>query len=686
MRYVSFLLFLSVCVALAASAGFSQMRSHPFSIHDLLAMERISDPQVSPDGRLIVFVLSKTDLEENGSKTDLWMVRADGKDLRQLTSHTEKDSSPRWDPDGKTVWFLSSRSESSQVWRIRVDGGEALQFTDEPLDVANLVIAPDGEHIAFTMEVFPDCNGPAETKKKLDEKDEKKVTGRMYDKLFIRHWNRWKDGRRSHVFVMPTAGVEAVDVMAGMDADCPSKPFGASEEITFTSDGKCLVFTARDVGKTEPWSTDFDLYHVSIDAFDPPKCITRENKAWDTSPVFSPDGKILAYLATTRPGYESDQVRIILRPWPEGKERVLTENWDCSMPLWYGGGALRFSQDGKTIYTTALNVGQKSLFAVDVQTGNVKTIVKEGYSSSPAVAGKRIVFCMNNYKSPTELYSVNPDGGELRPLTEVNKERAAEARMGDYEQFNFEGWNKETVYCNVVKPVDFDPDKKYPVVFLVHGGPQASSVNRFGSVQTYAGAGYAVVMVDFHGSSGYGQSFTDSIRDDWGGKPLEDLQKGLAAALERYSWMDAQRVGAMGGSYGGYMINWIAGNWPDRFRCLVNICGLFDVRAMYYSTEELWFPEWDLKGTPWENPQSYERQNPANYVRNWKTPMLVVHGGRDFRVADTQGISTFTALQRRGIESKLLYYPDEGHGVGKPHNRIQYNEAVIAWFDRWLKN
>jgi len=686
MRYVSYLLLISVCVALTAPAGFSQARSHPFTIHDLLSMQRLSDPQVSPDGKRIVFVLAKTDLEENSSQTDLWMVRSDGKDLRQLTSHKERDSSPRWDPDGKTIWFLSSRSESSQVWRIRIDGGEALQVSDELLDVGNLVVAPDGKHIAFTMEVFPDCNGPAETKKKLDEKEENKATGRMYDKLFIRHWNRWKDGRRSHLFVKPAEGGEAVDVMAGMDVDCPSKPFGGPGEMTFTPDGKALIFAARDAGKTEPWSTDFDLYHVTVNAFDPPKCITRENKAWDTSPVFSPDGKTLAYLATTRPGYESDRVRIILRPWPDGKERVLTENWDCSMPLWYGSGALCFSQDGKTIYTTALNVGQNSLFAVDVQSGNVKTIVKEGYSSSPAVAGKRIVFCLHNFKSPTDLYSVNPDGSDLRAITEVNKDRVAQARMGDYEQFSFEGFNKETVYCNVVKPVDFDPDKKYPVVYLIHGGPQASSVNQFSGVQTYAGAGYAVVMVDFHGSAGYGQVFTDSIRDDWGGKPLEDLRKGLAAALERYPWMDAGRVGAMGGSYGGYMINWIAGNWPERFRCLVNICGLFDVRAMYYSTEELWFPEWDLKGTPWENPQSFEKQNPANFVSNWKTPMLVVHGGRDFRVPDTQGISTFTALQRRGIESKLLYYPDEGHGIGRPHNRIQYIEAVIAWFDRWLKD
>jgi len=685
MRYAGVSLFLSACVATTTCARLSQTRSHPFSIHDFLAMERISDPIAAPDGRHILFVLTKTDLDENRTRSDLWLIRANGENLRQLTSHLEDDSNPRWGPDGQTVWFLSKRSESSQVWRIRIDGGEAQQVTDQPLDVGNLVVSPDGKNIAFTMRVFPDCNDPAETKNKLDEIEQRKATGRIYERLFIRHWSNWEDGRRSHLFVMPTVGGQAIDMTSGMDADTPSKPFGGPGEITFTPDGKGLIFTSRDAGNSEPWSTNFDLYHVCIDASEPPKCLTRNNKAWDTTPVFSPDGKTLAYLATNRPGYESDRARIILRPWPEGEGTVLTKNWDRSMPMWFGTSTLCFSRDSRTIYTTALNMGQRSLFAIDVQTGKVETVVLKGSSSSPVVAGERIVLCLSNFKAPTQLYSVNPDGSELRPLTQVNKERIAEGRMGDYEQFSFKGWNDETVYCNMVKPVDFDPDKKYPVIFRIHGGPQGSSVNGFSTVQTLAGAGYAVVMVDFHGSAGYGQPFTDSIRTDWGGKPLEDLQKGLAAALERYSWMDAQRVGAMGGSYGGYMINWIAGNWPDRFVCLVNSCGILDLRAFYYSTEELWFPEWDLKGTPWANPQGYERYNPANYVSSWKAPMLVIHGGQDFRVPYTQGISTFTALQRRGIKSKLLYFPDEGHGINEPHNKIQYTETLIAWFDRWLK-
>jgi len=677
-----YLLFFILYVTIAVCASASAAQTHPFSVHDMLAMDRISDPQVSPDDEWIVFVLRKTDLEANRGRTDLWLIGVDGTGLRRLTSHPENDFNPRWAPDGRSVYFISTRSESSQVWRIRVDGGEAEQVTDGPLDVANLLVLPDGRHIAFTMEVFPDCNTAECTKERLDDVEAKKATGRIYDRIFIRHWDTWKDGRRSHLFVMPSDTGEPVDLMPGMDADTPSKPFGGPEEITFTPDGKALIFSARDVGRREPWSTDFDLYQVPIDGSSPPKCLTEENKAWDTNPVFSPDGRTLAYLAMARPGYESDRFRIILQQWPRGRRRILTENWDRSP------SSLCFSDDSKTIYATAPNIGQKSLFAIDIKTALVRTVVKEGRIGSPGIAGKRIIYGACSMSGPVELYSVRPDGGNLRQITNINSEKIAAARMGEYEQFSFRGFNGEKVYCYIVKPVDFNPRKKYPVAFLIHGGPQGSFGNTFHyrwNPQAYAGAGYAAVMVDFHGSTGYGQDFTDSIRGDWGGKPLEDLQKGLAAALKRYTWMDGDRVGALGASFGGYMINWIAGNWPDRFRCLVNHDGNLDERIAYFDTEELWFPEWDHLGTPWENPDGYEKHNPVNYVKNWKTPMLVIHGALDFRVVDTQGLSTFNALQRLGIESRLLYFPDENHWVLKPHNSILWHETVIGWLDRWLQ-
>jgi dipeptidyl aminopeptidase/acylaminoacyl peptidase len=462
----------------------------------------------------------------------------------------------------------------------------------------------------------------------------------------------------------------------------PSKPFGGTEEIAFAPDSRGLVFTARDAGKEEPWSTDFDLYYVPVDGSQQPQCLTDDNKAWDAQPIFSPDGRTLAYRAMTRAGCESDRFRIILRSWPEGQPRVLTESWDRSP--WF----VCWSADSKKIYAVAENLGNTALFAVDVKTGGVKTFVREGAVSSPGVAGNRILFGLDHFKSPVELYSIKPDGKDMRPITQINSKKVSAARMGDLEQFSFQGWNDEIVYGTVVKPVDFNPAKKYPVAFLIHGGPEWSWVNYFNYLwnpQVFAGAGYAVVMIDFHGSTGYGQAFTDAIKGDWGGKPLVDLQKGLAAALERYPWMDEDRVGALGPSYGGYMVNWIAGNWPDRFRCLVNHAGIFDSRASYYDTEELWFPEWELQGVPWMNPDGYEEHNPVNFVKNWKTPMLVIHGGNDFRVTSANGFSTFTALQRRGIPSKFLYFPDENHHVLKLQNSIMWHETVIGWLDQWLK-
>lgn len=656
----------------------------PFSAEDLVRMARLSDPQVAPDGESIVYVLRTTDMDANRGRTDLWQVDLDGSAPRQLTTDPASDSHPRFHASGD-LYFLSSRSGSSQVWRLPLAGGEARQVTELPLDVGAFVLAPDGSNLAVALEVFIDCEDLACTVERLAKIAAAPTTGRLYEHLFIRHWDTWKDGRRSHLFVLPledgrTAGAP-VDVTAGLDADSPSKPFGGAGEITFTPDSRSLVFAARDAGAEEAWSTDFNLYLAPVDGSTAPERLTP-NPAWDTHPVFSPDGSTLAYLAMQRASFEADRFRIVLRQWPGGGERVLTEDWDRSV------GDLVFSPDGKTLFVTAGDIGEVPLFAIDVATGKVTERARDGHVRSPRVASDQLIYGRDELRSPVDLFSQPLAGGPERRLTSVNSERLADIVTGEYEQFSFAGWNDETVYGYVVKPAEFQAGQSYPVAFLVHGGPQGSFDNDFHyrwNPQAYAGAGYAAVMIDFHGSTGYGQAFTDSIRDDWGGKPLVDLQKGLKAALERYPWLDGGRVCALGASYGGYMMNWIAGNWPERFKCLVNHDGLFDLRSMYYSTEELWFPEWEMRGTPWTNPESFERHNPARFVDRWQTPMLVIHGALDFRVVESQGFQTFTALQRRGIPSQLLYFPDENHFVLKPHNSLQWHATVLAWLDRWLK-
>ncbi len=386
-----------------------------------------------------------------------------------------------------------------------------------------------------------------------------------------------------------------------------------------------------------------------------------------------------------RPRFEADRFRVVLMPWgesgPAGPPRVLTEEWDRSP------GSIFWAPDGGTLYATAENLGQVGLFAIDPADGSVRELVSDGHLSSAQMAGVgTVVFARDTLDAPADLYRLDLGGGDPERLTEVNADRLAHIRFGSFKQFSFPGWNGEPVHGYVVAPVDFDPKVSYPIAFLIHGGPQGSFSNHFHyrwNPEIYAGAGYAAVMIDFHGSTGYGQAFTDSISGDWGGKPLVDLQKGLAAALEQFPYMDGQRICALGASYGGFMINWIAGNWPDRFDCLVNHDGVFDQRMMYYSTEELWFPEWEFGGPYWKTPETYEKVNPVDFVDRWQTPMLVIHGGHDYRIPESQGLGAFTALQRRGIPSELLYFPEESHWVLSPANSILWHDTVLGWLARW---
>lgn len=681
-RGLSALALLSVCLPAVLLA------EQPFTANDLVQLKRLSDPQTSPDGRYVAFVLRETDMEANRGRTDLWLLDLRQRDAqpRRLTHDPANDSSPRWAPDSRTIYFLSTRSESQQVWRISIEDGTETQVTRYPVDVGTLKVSPKGDRLALTMEVFPDCPNLECTRDRLAAAEKNPAKGRTYDKLFVRHWDTWKNGTRSHLFTAPlhadgTVG-PPVDLSRALDADVPAKPFGDDEDYDFSPDGRRIVFSARVAGHTEAWSTNFDLFEVPADGSAAPRNITESNPAWDAQPTFLKNGD-LAYLAMERPGFEADRFHIVIRDAKSGATRPLTKAWDRSV------SDLAAAPDGRQLLVTVDDIGQHALYSVDLRNGTPRKIVGTGQVADFATTKDSIIVSWASLGAPADLYAVRGNSGQLQRLTAVNADLLAQRAMGEFEQFSFPGWNNETVYGYVVKPYGFEPGKRYPIAFLIHGGPQSSFQNLWNyrwNAQIFAGAGYGVVLIDFHGSPGYGQAFTDSITGDWGGKPLEDLRKGLAAAIARYPWLDGERACALGASYGGFMINWIAGQWQDGFRCLVNHAGLFDHRMMYYSTEELWFPEWEQHGPYYQNPEQHEKFNPANHVTKWRTPMLVIHGEQDFRVPYSQGLATFTALQRRGIESRFLYFPDENHWVLKPANSLQWHETVLDWLDRYLKN
>ncbi len=673
-----------VCCVLLLAAGAVTAEKHPFNVHDLVAMQRIGDPQPSPDGSRVAFVVTTMDLEANKGRRDIWMAATDGSKVHRVTTDIANDWSPRWGDD-ETLYFLSSRSGSAQVWRWDFSANVAAQVTDLPLGIDVFKTGPDGGALYAGLAVFPDCEDSIPcTEKRLAEKAAEKTSGMIFDKVFVRHWDTWKDGRRNHVFRIPIANGSAgapVDLMAGVDGDCPTIPWGGDGDFDVSPDDKWLVYTAKVVeGSEEVWSTDWDLWAVPTDGSKAAKCLTEENKAWDAAPAFSPDGSTLAYLAMVRPGYEADRYRVMLMDWADGSTRNLTEKWDRSP------GSVVWAPDGSALYGSANNVGHHSIFRIDPANGAVSAILTPHTNSSPSpLADGRVVFSRDSLVSPAELYVLPAGGGEPAQITHLNDERLAGIEFGEYKQFSFTGANHDEVFGYLLYPANRDLEKKYPLAFIIHGGPQGSSDDHWHyrwNPQIYAAHGYATVMIDFHGSTGYGQDFTDAIRNDWGGAPYEDLMKGLDHVLRTHLWIDSERMAAAGASYGGYMINWIQGQ-TDRFKALVCHDGNLDEFMAYFDTEELWFPEWEHGGTPWENPEGYRKHSPSAFLKNWKTPELVIHGALDYRVVDTQGLGTFNALQRLGVPSRLLYYPDENHWVLKPLNSIQWHEVVLDWMDTW---
>lgn len=679
---------LALAAALTGTVLGATAAPRGFTVEDLVTMERVGSPAVSPDGNRVVYTVRTTDLDKNRGHTDLYLadLRAPNAAPLRLTADADSSTDPEWSPNGDAIYFISSRSGSGQVWRVPAAGGAAVRVTDLPLDVDAFRVAPTGDRIALSMAVFRDCADLACTKARLDAKEKDKASGRIYDRLFVRHWDTWSDGRNAVLYSVPLdasgrVNGTPVSLSGSLDGDVPSKPFGDREEFRFSPDGKTVVFSIRIAGKTEAWSTNFDLYTVPA-AGGAPRNLTAANTAWDAKGVFSPDGRTLAYLAMTRPGFEADRYHIVLLDLATGKKRNVAENWDRSP------GSLQWTADGKTLVADADDVGQHRLFAIDVASGKVAPLTGKGAIGGFDVRGTTVAYTQANLASGAQLFSTQVGANKPVQLTHVNEQRLADVRWGGYEQFSFKGANGDTVHGYVMKPWNYEPGRKYPIAFLVHGGPQGSFGNAWSyrwNPQVYAGAGYAPVFIDFHGSTGYGQKFTDAISGDWGGKPLEDLKKGLAAAEAKYPWLDGSRACALGASYGGYMMNWIEGNWSDGFKCIVNHDGVFDTRGMAYSTEEQWFTDWENGGPYFAVPENHERFNPVRYVSKWKTPMLVVHSDHDFRIPMAQGLSAFTALQRRGIESKLLVFPDENHFVLKPANSLLWHHTVLGWLDQHLK-
>nr|WP_225444700.1 S9 family peptidase [Pseudomarimonas arenosa] len=653
------------------------------AVEDLVQFERVSAPTLSPDGKQVAYLLRRTDMEANKGRTALWLQSLANGEPRRMTELESNASEPSWSADGQSLYFLSSRSGLNQLWRLDLAGGEAQAVSELPLDVLNYQLSPNGGQVAFSLEVFTDCPDLACTTQRLDARKAEKHSAQVFDAMFVRHWDTWADGRRNQLFVAAIGEdgklAAPIRVSAGVDGDISSKPFGGNADYAWSADGRSLVFSARLGGSSEAWSTNFDLYSVPADGSAAPSNLTEANKAWDANPLFSADGKTLYYLAMQRPGFEADRFAIMARDLASGATREIAPSWDRS------AGSLALAADGKRLLTDSNDLGEHALFAIDIKTGKASKLAGGGSVAGFDQVGKHLVFARSTLTEPAQLFVADAQGRGTRQLSRFNSDRLADIAMGEYEQFSFSGWNNEQVHGYVVKPWNYTQGQKYPVAYIIHGGPQGSMGNNFHyrwNPQTYAGQGWAVVFIDFHGSTGYGQAFTDSISQDWGGKPLEDLQKGWAAALAKYDFLDGDRACALGASYGGFMVNWIAGVWTQPWRCLVSHSGVFDQRMMGYATEELWFTEWENGGSPYQVPGNYEKFNPVTRVSQWQVPMLVIHGQLDFRIPVEQSLAVFHALQRRGVDSKFVYYPDENHWILKPANSVHWHNEVNGWLQR----
>jgi dipeptidyl aminopeptidase/acylaminoacyl peptidase len=670
------------------------------TFEDMYRLGRVSDPQVSPDGGTVLYVVTYYSVESNASNSDIYATDILGESSTRLTTSPKGDMQPRWSPDGSSIAFISTRENGAQIWTMNPDGSGQRRLTDISTGIDGFVWTPDGTHFLYSSAVYPDCADDSCNRARLEEKDADPVKARKIDRLPYRVWNSWKDDRYSHVFAIPSAGGIPVDLTPG-SFDTPPIDLSGHQDFTASPDGKEVAFV-KNTDEMVAASTNNDVWLVGIDGSNP-RCITTGNKGNDNQPVYSPDGKYIAYRSMARAGYEADKYDLKIYERSSGRTWTLTEGVDRSVDevLW--------TADSKRLLFTAQDGPYKALFDVPVQGGDVlrvlKGVLELQYTHMDSVKvvelgtyrhhfrlhpdGETLVFVGERMSYPAEILSIKYDGqkiSDIRQLTTTNVEVVKELEMHAPESFTFKSFDGKEVQGWIVVPPDFDPAKKYPMIYLVHGGPQGAWSDNFHyrwNLELFAAPGFVVAAVNCRGSVGFGQDFTDGVNGDWGGAPYKDLMTGLDHILKTYTFVDKNRIGAAGASYGGYMMNWFLGN-TDRFKAVFCHAGVYDLWSMYGATEELWFPEWEFEGTPWKNPKMYDRWSPSRLAAKFKTPTYVSHGQLDFRVPVTQGMQLFTALQRQGVESHFLYFPDEGHLVLKPRNAQLWYHEFHSWFKKKL--
>ncbi len=667
--------------ALALLLMVVQAWAAPPTIRDLVSLDQIRDLALSPDQTQLVYTLRQTDIDADRVYDALWLLDLSSQKARPLTDLRGDAHRAQWSRNSDALYFLSKRSGSRQIWRLPMGGGEAQAVTQLAQAVQHFRLSPDGTRLALLLRVHPDC---ADLECSL-RKDRQQQTGngRVYQRWPPRHWNQWHDGKRSQLFVSKLGpdgrASEPLLLSSGIDADIPPRQFASSAEIAWSSDSKEIYFSA--INPAPASSYNLDIYRVPADGRRAAENLTRDNPAADRAPQPSADGRSLYYLATQRPGHESDRYRLMQRDLRLGSVREITADWDFSPD------ALRLQDDFALL--RAHDAGVHRLFRIALQGGDIAALGDARSVGEFVAADNTIIAVSHALDQPGELVSIGPTPEEAVRSIAPAPSNKAPLNWSPFESFAFSGWNDQSVQGHLVYPAGFDAQQKYPVLLMIHGGPQSSMGNAFRrrwNPQLFAAQGFAVLFFDIHGSLGYGQAFTDSVSGDWGGKPLQDLQRGWKFALENYPFLDADRACAMGASYGGYLIQWIASQWPDAFGCLVSHAGVLDTRSMHLSTDEAWFVDWEFGGPPWSAQELMAAQNPVEQLQKWRTPMLLSHGARDYRVPVEQSLASFNALQRRGIQSRLLIFEQEGHWISSPQNQWQWQQEILRWLKRWTSS